>query len=150
MAKPIKAFLDTSVLFAALLSETGGSRLILKLGEAGALQLLLSRQILSEAEGALKRKAPDAMPLFSMLLERARVEIVDTAPRKTVRRLQPAVGHAGDTQIAADALVAKADYLITLDKAHLLENSALAEAVPYAIGSPGEFIAWYRVHVGAD
>ncbi len=41
-----RVFIDTSVLFAAVLSATGGSRLILKLGEAGVLRLVVSRQVL--------------------------------------------------------------------------------------------------------
>jgi len=52
----IKVFLDTSVLFAAVYSKTGGSRLILKLGEAGAVQLWVGPWVLREAEGVIKRK----------------------------------------------------------------------------------------------
>ena len=35
MGVELKVFLDTSALFAAVHSDTGGARLILKLGEAG-------------------------------------------------------------------------------------------------------------------
>ena len=46
MQTDARVFLDTSVLFAAVLSETGGSHLILKLGEAGALPLLVGSRVL--------------------------------------------------------------------------------------------------------
>lgn len=56
MAERIRAFLDTSALFAAVWSDQGGARMILKLGEAGAVTLRVSPQVIKEAEGALKRK----------------------------------------------------------------------------------------------
>lgn len=144
MPSVARIFLDTSALFAAVLSATGGARTVLKLGEAGAVKLLASRRVLAEAEGALRRKAPEAIPDLGLLLERAGLEIVPSAPRRDVGRLLDAVGHPGDAQIAADALAAGADYLVTLDKAHLLGNRRLARSVPYAIGSPGDCLAWFR------
>ncbi|MBN1269721.1 MAG: PIN domain-containing protein [Kiritimatiellae bacterium] len=144
MASVARAFVDTSALFAAVLSPTGGARMVLKLGEADAVKLLASRQVLSEADGALRRKALDALPDLGLLLERAGLEIVSSAPHRDAVKLLPAVGHPGDAQIAADARAANADYLVTLDKAHLLGNRRLARAVPYVIGSPGDFLAWFR------
>lgn len=144
MESVAKVFVDTSVVFAAVLSETGGARVVLKLGEAGAARLLVSRQVLREAEGALKRKAPEMLPLLSVLLERAGVEVIATAPRKSVDVLLTAVGHAGDAQVVADASGAGCDYLVTLDKAHLLGNQRIRRRVPCLVGTPGEFIAWYR------
>ena len=61
------AFLDTSVLFAAVLSETGGARLILKLGEAGVLRLRVGPGVLREADDVLARKAPKSKALFALL-----------------------------------------------------------------------------------
>jgi HTH-type transcriptional regulator / antitoxin HigA len=49
----LKIFMDTSALFAAVHSETGGSRLILKLGEAGAISLWIGTWVLKEMERVL-------------------------------------------------------------------------------------------------
>lgn len=144
MAERISAFLDTSALFAAVWSDQGGARMILKLGEAGAVTLLVSPQVIKEADGALKRKAPEALPLLAILLDRSGVAVVDAAPHKTVSALSFVTGHAGDAQIVADALQAKADYLITLDREHLLGSERLAEAAGIPIGTPGDFLAWFR------
>ena len=38
MATELRVFLDASALFAAVYSETGGARLLFKLGEAGAIE----------------------------------------------------------------------------------------------------------------
>jgi predicted nucleic acid-binding protein len=48
-------------LFAGIWSSTGGSRMILKLGEAEAIQLLASAQVLQEIENALREKAPGTL-----------------------------------------------------------------------------------------
>lgn len=59
MPPRVSVFLDTSALFAGIWSAEGGARMILKLGEAGAIRLLVSPQVLAEAESALRRKAPE-------------------------------------------------------------------------------------------
>ena len=46
MGVELRVFLDTSVLFAAVHSETGGARLILKLGEAGVVSLWVGPWVL--------------------------------------------------------------------------------------------------------
>lgn len=144
MASVPRVFVDTSVLFAALWSESGGSRLILKLGEAGLILLLASRQVLNEAEAVMKRKAENLLPLFTLLLERSGLEVSPTASSRDVSRLEKTVGHPGDAQIAADAEKASAVCLVTLDKAHLLGNRQLASVMSYRILSPGDFLAWFR------
>ena len=144
MAARVRAFLDTSALFAAVWSDQGGARMILKLGEAGAVALLVSPQVIKEAEGALKRKAPEALPLLAILLDRGGVTVEGAAPHKSAAALSSVIGHPGDAQIVADALQAKADYLITLDREHLLGNGRLAGEVQLPIGTPGDFLAWFR------
>ena len=47
MPARVRAFLDTNALFAGIWSVEGGARMILKLGEAGAIRLLVSSQVLS-------------------------------------------------------------------------------------------------------
>ena len=144
MAERVRAFLDTSALFAAVWSDQGGARMILKLGEAGAVALLVSPQVIKEAEGALKRKAPEALPFLAILLDRGGVTVANAASHKSAAALSSITGHPGDAQIVADALLAKADYLITLDREHLLGNVRLAKSVQYPIGTPGDFLAWFR------
>ena len=122
--------------------------MILKLGEAGAITLLVSPQVIKEAEGALKRKAPESIPLLAILLDRSGVTMADAAPRPSASALFAATGHPGDAQIVADALQAEADYLITLDREHLLGNALLAEAFQFPIGAPGDFLAWFRKQIG--
>ena len=144
MLPKTRVFLDTSALFAGILSAQGGARMILKLGEAKAIRLLVSPQVLDEADGALRRKAPAALGLLTLLLDRSGVEVVPPPKTQVVQASQALIGHAGDALVLAAAWMAKADYFVTLDRTHFLDNATLREAVPFPIGTPGDFLAWYR------
>ncbi|HEY3231292.1 MAG TPA: PIN domain-containing protein [Roseiflexaceae bacterium] len=149
MPKRVSVFLDTSALSATVWSAGGGARMILKLGEAGAVRLLLSPQVLTEIEGALRRKAPESLGLLALLLDRAGVEVVPSPTPEAVRQGQALTGHQGDAIVLAAAQSSGADYFVTLDRAHFLDNPALKSAVPFPIGTPGDFLAWYRERISA-
>jgi predicted nucleic acid-binding protein len=70
-----KVFLDTSVVFAAVLSDQGGARVLFRLAEIGAIRLMIGPSVLKEADEVVRRKAPKSMPLLAQLLDAAHVEI---------------------------------------------------------------------------
>jgi predicted nucleic acid-binding protein len=144
MPARVRAFLDTSALFAGIWSAEDGARMILKLGEAGAVRLLVSPRVLSEIEGALRRKAPDLLGLLALLLDRSGVEVVPSPASEVVQESQALTSHPGDAQVLAAAWAAGVDYFVTLDRKHFLDNLSLKEAVPFPIGTPGDFLIWYR------
>ncbi|MBI1882370.1 MAG: PIN domain-containing protein [Chloroflexi bacterium] len=144
MATKVSVFLDTSALFAGIWSAEGGARMILKLGEAQVIRILVSSQVLSEIENALRRKAPDALGVLALLLNQSNAEVTPTPTLEMVQQSEILTGHAGDAQVLAAAWQAQADYLVTLDRAHFLDNLALREAVSFPLGTPGDFLAWYR------
>ena len=147
MPTRISVFPGTSALFASIWSAEGGARMILKLGEAGAIRLLVSSQVLEEMEGALRRKAPALLGLLAVLLDRSGVEIVPSPTPRRVEESRTLVGHPGDARVLAAAWEAYADYFVTLDREHFLENAALRDAVPFPMGTPGDFLAWYRAYL---
>jgi predicted nucleic acid-binding protein len=143
MADRVRAFLDTNVLFAAVLSATGGARMILKLGKAGAVHLQVGPQVLREADRVLTRKSPENKALFVLLVERAGVNV---GPEPDAARLAQAgelVAYAPDARILAEALAAEVDYFVTLDRLHFVDNLDPAK-LTFAIGTPGDFLAWLR------
>jgi predicted nucleic acid-binding protein len=144
MPDKVRAFLDTSALFAGIWSASGGARMILKLGEAGAIQLLISPQVLTEVRGALRRKAPDLFDLLTLLLNRSQVEVVSLPSPDVERESLALTHHAGDAQVLAAAWQTGTDYFITLDREHFLDNTLLRDALPFPVGTPGDFLAWYR------
>jgi predicted nucleic acid-binding protein len=148
MPAETKVFLDTSALFAGIWSAKGGGRMILRLGEAGAIQLLVSSQVLEEIEGALRRKAPNLLGLLALLLDRSGIEVVSMPSPKVVQDSQALTGHAGDARVLAAASGGQVDFFVTLDRKHFLDNPVLREAVPFPLGTPGDFLVWYRVELG--
>ena len=144
MPPATRAFLDTSALFAAIWSEEGGGRMLLRLGEAGAVQIVVSRQVLAELERATRRKAPHALASLAVLLDRCRIEVAPEPGREVLTTCKGLVAHPADAKILAAAIASQADYLITLDRQHFLENAKLRQAVPLFVGTPGDFLAWFR------
>ena len=61
-------FLDTSALIAGIVSPTGAAREVLRLCEAGAVELLVSRQVLTEADRNLSAKLPALVPDYRHLM----------------------------------------------------------------------------------
>jgi predicted nucleic acid-binding protein len=118
--------------------------MLLKLGEAEAVHLLVSPQVLGEIEAVIRRKYPGQLPILVVLLDRSRVEIVQTAPAELLESCRDLVSHPGDANILADAWNSKAIFLATPDRAHLLGSPSLANALPFILGTPGDCLSWYR------
>jgi predicted nucleic acid-binding protein len=143
MPAEARVFLDTSVLFAAVLSETGASRLILKLGEAGTLQVWVGARVLQEADAVLARKAAGSKAFFALLLDRARVRVGPAPDQAALLQATAIVEYPPDAHILAEALAAEVEYLVSLDREHLVGNPRASE-LPFPIGTPGDFLAWFR------
>ena len=44
----------------------------------------------------------------------------------------------------AAAVAEQVSYFVTLDRQHFLHNTALRAQLPFPMGTPGEFLAWFR------
>ena len=118
--------------------------MLLKLGEVGSVQLLVSPQVLHEIETVIRRKTPGQLPILAMLLDRSQVEVVQAAPAGLLERCQALISHPGEAHILADTWNSGASFLVTLDRAHLLGAPSLAGALPFILGTPGDCLFWYR------
>jgi predicted nucleic acid-binding protein len=139
----LKVFLDTSALFAAVLSDTGGARLILKLGEAGAISLWIGPWVLNEAEAVLDRKSPQSKAFFALLLDQSRVQVGEEPGESFHRQAASVIEYVPDAQVVAEALALGVDYLVSFDRKHLVGNPRAGE-LPFPIGTAGDFLEWYR------
>ena len=104
MVAKIRIFLDTSAIFAGIWSDRGGSRMLLRLGEAEAIALVTSRFALQELEGALRAKAPEVLGTLALLLDRARFTIVGPPDKDQLGLTKRLVDHPGDANILGSAL----------------------------------------------
>lgn len=139
-----RLFLDSSVLFAAIFSATGGARELLRLSSEGLLHLLVSQDVLAESEQNLRAKAPNRLADLVGALALAGVEITDPPDVTTVQQCQRLVNYPNDAVVLAAAVAAGVDYFVTLDRQHFLDNAALRAAVPFPLGTPGDCLAWFR------
>ncbi|MBZ0315018.1 MAG: PIN domain-containing protein [Anaerolineae bacterium] len=78
----IRAFIDASVLFSAMLSKTGFARDLLKLGVQAKVQLVISPFVLAEVERNLKAKFPNRVILFQFIQELLDFELVQPDPKR--------------------------------------------------------------------
>ena len=140
--KTTRVFLDTSALFAAIWSASGGARKILKLGEAKAITPIVSSRVLVELEGAIRRKADGLMPRLAVLLETSGLEEVSEGSHSGLN-LTGIINHPADEKSIETAFSAEADYIVTLDREHFLNNQFLIDSLPFPIGTPGDFLNWY-------
>jgi len=137
-------FLDTSALFAGIWSATGGGRMLLKLGEAGAVRLLVSSQVLTEIENVLRRKSPESLGALALILHQSQITVTPNPTAVHLTTCESLITYPADALIMAAAWSASVDYFVMLDRRHLLENPPLHQTIPFTIGTPGDCLNWYR------
>jgi len=137
-------FLDTSALFSGIWSATGSARMLLKLGEAQAVKLTVSSQVLTEIESVLRHKAPQNLGVLALLLDRSYFRVVSQIPAEHIAHCETIVDYKPDALVLAAAWTAEIDYFVTLDSKHFLDNQQLPTLAPFPVGTPGSCLAWYR------
>ena len=135
-----KIFLDSNVLLSGLFSDRGAPRIILDLltlnlpiltGATGYYNLM-------EVERNLKKKMPEAIPLYQKYLLRLHLEIVPLPSRAAIINMAGTIAEK-DLPVLASAIACGSAYLITGDKK---DFSGLKKENKYnlAIVSPSEFV----------
>ncbi len=128
------------MLVAGCASVEGASHLLLQLGELGLLEVIGSAQVREEAERALGRKLPSALPAFRQLADAA----VHWVPNPPTDSLSEHAGqaHREDVAILVAAIHAEADVFLTFNTRHYRQRSA-----PPHIERPGAFLQRLRARL---
>jgi len=134
-----RVFLDTSVIFSAVLSEMGGARKLFHLGEAGVIQFIVGPNVLRECEEVVRRKIPTSLPTLAYLLELGLVEISSQFLDCFIEKAQAIVTYPPDAYVLAEAMGAEADWFVTHDKQHFLQIRA-DNRLTFQVGTPGDLI----------
>ncbi len=145
MKKPsqkIKVFIDTSVLIAGVASVTGASAAVLDLCEAEILQMVVSRQVLVEADRNFSAKLPNLVIQFRRFIQNLAPLMVEDPPAKVVEKAANLVDRK-DAAILAAAMESEVDYLITLDKKHFLKREVRKD-IPLIVCTPAEFLRTFE------
>ncbi|MFZ5886029.1 MAG: PIN domain-containing protein [Chloroflexota bacterium] len=138
-----KIFLDTSVVFAAVLSPSGGARKLFLLAEAGVLRLVVGPTVLTECDEVVRRKAPHSLPILAQLLAAANVETSASPTKSQIKTAASLVRYAPDARVLAEAIRAQPDWFVTHDKEHFLKSRVTLN-LPFEIGTPGDLIQKFK------
>jgi predicted nucleic acid-binding protein len=137
-----RAFIDASVLIAACYSSTGASREIILQSIRGNVSLVISELVIQEVERNLTNKAPEALPAFHRFLDAVTFEFV----RPTKHQVLQAAAYTAlkDAPIVAAAIKAQVDYLVSLDRRHLVEVPEVAQQSGLKLVLPKELLQHVR------
>jgi len=127
-------FVDSSVLFAALVSDTGHARDLVRLAIRGEVILYTSTYVLREVTGNLAKKAPVALVRFEQVLQQVEWQLVD--PEADEVLAAAAYTALKDAPVVAAARKACCEYLVTYDRKHLLKPPEVAQHSGLAIVTP--------------
>lgn len=134
----IKIFLDASVIIAAILSPTGGSAKIITLGKLGSWAQITSLTVIDEVYDHIQKinKDKDQIDQFikdNNILVRKRVTKQET-------EYLAGLIDSTDAHLIAGAKLTECNFLITLDKKHLLKEEIKNKFKPLKINNPAEFL----------
>ena len=90
------------------------------------------------------KKAPEVMGFLALLLDRCGFRVCQAAAADLLERTRTLVKHPGDALVLAEAWTEGMDYFVTLDEKHFLKDAVLRKSIPFILGSPGDFLSWYR------
>ena len=143
-----KVFLDTSALIAGVVSTSGAAREVLRLGEARVIDLVVSRQVLTEGDRNIATKLPTVLGDYRLLLEHLGLQIVEDPSAQEVREAARIIHHK-DAPILAAARQAGVDYLVTWNTRHF-RTAPVRAFGPFAVMTPGEFLRAFRRRLPLD
>lgn len=137
-------FLDSSALFAGIVSRNGAARVLLLLGEAQRIDLLISEQVIAETERAVARKVPAALPIVRQMILHSQAKVLHDPPIEEVRSHLYWMADPSDVPILLAAMHARVDFLVTLNRRHFLDDPQVTQRSGLRIGTPGDALAWVR------
>ena len=138
----MRIFIDANVFYAAIYSSTGASRQIILMGIRGEVTLVVSRLILEEVERNLTKKTPETLPLFRQFVDAVPFEIVEPTRREVLEAIEYVV--LKDAPVVAAARRAKVDYLVSLDRKHLVGKPVIEDRSGLKIVLPEQMLSLLR------
>jgi len=131
----MKLFIDASVWLAAIRNPEGASGTILKLASKGKVFTTWTSFIITEIKNNLPPNSK-----FQAIERLIKPQLITITPKEIFHwvNLLP----DKDCHVLAGALKAKADYLISLDKKHILK-AEIQNIFPIPIRSSSEFLRYW-------
>lgn len=140
-----KVFLDTSALIAGIASVKGAARAVLQLAETGLTEVIVSRQVIVEADRNIEDKLPEMLGEYREFIKFLAPVLVDDPTRGEVKRFSTVI-NPDDAPILAATVNADADFLITWDRKHFIGKDIHIHS-NMKIVTPGEFLKYFREYL---
>ncbi|EKD79984.1 MAG: hypothetical protein ACD_40C00229G0003 [uncultured bacterium] len=135
----VKVFLDSSVLFTAVNSPTGGSA---KLLNQKNIKCVVSRLVLHEVEKNVRKKLQEVhLKRFFRLV--GLLEVVEDWPDNQEIKEAERVIVKKDAVILATAKKSSCIILVTLDRRDFLQTEVITYLKPKKVMTPKMFFEWY-------
>jgi predicted nucleic acid-binding protein len=137
-------FFDASALVAASHSPTGGSALVLAACQVGGFQACTTSAVLIKSQRTLEDFPKRSFDRFHELLANIPWKLLSVPPEAVIERYTQYVDPK-DAHVLAAAVEGRADFLLTLDRRHLLAAAVGVQqaGLPIEFLSPGDFIQQY-------
>jgi len=132
-----RIFADANILIAGADSRSGASHAVLVMAEIGLFTLVVSRQVLDEAERNIRNKLPLALPNFVEQMAHLKLEILPD-PDKTESAKWESIIEAKDAPILAAAVSADVDRILSLNTKDFTQDVAQECGIP--IQTPAQFV----------
>lgn len=136
----MRVFFDASVIIAALLSDHGGSSLLLQLVQAKKLIGITSQTVINEIlEEDKSQKLKRTKKEIEQFIAQSGVVVRKQLTIQEITLYQDQID-VEDAHLIAGAKLTRCDYLVSLDKRHILRPDIRQKFSPLKIVSPKELI----------
>lgn len=137
-----RVFFDTSVYIAALLSPTGAAGESVRLAEAGVIRMIVSEEVITEADRVLAEKFPELVQESRNLWKHLNPEM---APNPAANQIKPFLAklHRGDALILCSAHLVKVSAFVTWNTRDFMTPS-VSSLVDFPILVPADCLVLFR------
>ena len=137
-----RVFFDTSVYIAALLSSDGAAGELLRLAEAGVIRMIVSEEVIAEADRVLARKFPELVQENRKLWKHLKPVI---APHPSASQSKSFLEKLprGDATILYAAKLSSPSVFVTWNTRDFLKHDVMA-LVDFPIVVPAECLKLFR------
>ena len=136
--KSLKIFLDTSVILSGLASDSGGSAKLLDAGKMKKFKLTATSYVFEEASRHLSKLNIPPQKLERLLSAKI-VKRIKDPPKNIASKFEKITYDIKDTPIIAGAVKSASDFLISLDKKHILTPEVKRAIKPINVCTPKVF-----------
>lgn len=134
----IKVYFDASVIVSGMISSTGGSAKLIKFVKKKDIVGITSKTIIAEMENKSEKIKKEIKEIREFIKENSFIVRKRITQAESIEYQD--IVDKGDAHVIAGAKLTKCDYLVSLDKKHLLRKDIKEKFLPLRIVSPKELL----------